>query len=164
MNVLEIVVPPLRERKGDLVPLLAHFLRQFTPRGHLPPGLSPTAWAALTEYSYPGNVREFAHAIERAVVLSRGSEIDIEHLPLEIAGASSGAGSQGVGIRKLATANDEFEREYLLRAVRVAPTKSRAAEILGISRKTLWEKLQKHGISDEELDSTKDPPSDSERR
>jgi len=85
----QISIPPLRERRGDLVALLAHFLKQFTPKGHVPPGVSPGAWAALAEYGYPGNVREFAHAIERGVAMSRGNEVGLEHLPPDIVGGRS---------------------------------------------------------------------------
>jgi len=157
LNVLEVVLPPLRERKADIAPLLAHFLALFTPKGHVAPGVTPAAWAALVDYSYPGNVREFAHAIERALVLSRGGEIAVEHLPVEIAGPREVDVSLDAPLRKLSTASGEFERDYLLRAVRMAPTRSRAAEILGISRKTLWEKLQKHGISGTKPDRSRDP-------
>jgi two-component system response regulator AtoC len=158
LNVLEVVVPPLRDRKSDIAPLLAHFLSVFTPKGQLPPGVTPAAWAALNDYSYPGNVREFAHAIERALVLSRGDEIAVEHLPIEIAGPRAPDGSVDAPLRKLSTASGEFERDYLLRAVRMAPTKNRAAELLGISRKTLWEKLQKHGISEPKSNRKREPP------
>jgi DNA-binding NtrC family response regulator len=158
LNVLEVVVPPLRDRKSDIAPLLAHFLTLFTPKGQLPPGVTPAAWAALNDYSYPGNVREFAHAIERALVLSRGDEIAVEHLPIEIAGPRAADGSVDAPLRKLSAASGEFERDYLLRAVRMAPTRNRAAELLGISRKTLWEKLQKHGISGTKSDRKREPP------
>src|SRR5262249_14498072 len=87
INVLDLVIPPLRERRADMPLLVAHFLRRFYP-GRAPPGFSPRAWDALTSYSFPGNVRELAHAIERAVVLAHGSEIDIEPLPPDIAGGA----------------------------------------------------------------------------
>jgi DNA-binding NtrC family response regulator len=149
LNVIEISVPPLRERKGDLVPLFVHFMRQLMPKGKVPPGIAPRAWAALKEYSYPGNVREFGHAIEHALVLSSGHEIDLEHLPVEIAGTVTSSSPHGESFRPLSVAVDEFEREYLLRALRVASGGcSHAAELLKISRKSLWERLRKHGISD----------------
>jgi len=151
LNVLELSIPPLRERKGDLVPLLAYFLERLTPKGHVYPGVSPRAWAALTEYSYPGNVREFAHAIERSIVLSHGGEIDLEHLPPEISGAFVNSVQSNTQCRPLNVAMDEFEREYLVRVLRMTSTRTAAAEMLGISRKGLWEKLRKHGVSDAEL-------------
>jgi DNA-binding NtrC family response regulator len=155
INVLELAVPPLRERKADLAPLLGHFLERLSaPAGGPAPGISPRAWAALTHYSYPGNVREFAHAIERSVVLSQGAEIDLEHLPEEIAGAIPAPDGKACGdFRLLADALGAFEREYLVRALRHAGgRRSQAAQLLGISRKNLWEKLRKHDIVDDDVE------------
>jgi DNA-binding NtrC family response regulator len=151
LNVLDITIPPLRERKSDLPLLLEYFLRRLTPAGKVPPGISPRAWAALNEYDYPGNVREFSHAVERALVLSRGSEIDVEHLPPEIAKATH-APARTEAVQPLAIAMKEFERQHLLRALAsVGGRRSAAAELLGISRKSLWEKLRDHGISSAEF-------------
>jgi DNA-binding NtrC family response regulator len=156
LNVLELVVPPLRDRKSDLMALFAHYLRRFTRPGDATPGITPAAWAALENHSYPGNVREFAHAVERGLVLSRGGDIDVEHLPCEIAGLARELDPPKP--QSLAMAAREFERQYLLKAVRAAPTRSRAAEILGISRKTLWEKLVKHRITATEADGKEEQP------
>ncbi|MCL2778701.1 MAG: sigma-54 dependent transcriptional regulator [Polyangiaceae bacterium] len=90
VGVLDLDIPPLRERRADMPLLLAHFLRRYYPR-RVPPGIAPRAWSALMDYPFPGNVREFAHAIERAVVLAHGSEIDLEHLPANIAGTATPA-------------------------------------------------------------------------
>jgi DNA-binding NtrC family response regulator len=151
LNVLDIEIPPLRERRGDLPLLLQYFLNKFTPPGKQPSSISPRAWAVLSQYHFPGNVREFAHAIEHAVVLAGGGEIDVEHLPAGISGAAEGSASPGAGnLRSLAAALKEFEREYLMRALAQAGGKKmKAAEILGISRKNLWEKLRLHGIAAE---------------
>jgi two-component system, NtrC family, response regulator AtoC len=151
LNVLDIEIPPLRERRGDLPLLLQYFLNKFTQPGKPTPSISPRAWAVLSQYAFPGNVREFAHAIEHAVVLAGGGEIDVEHLPAGIAGAADGSSTPGSGsLRSLGSALKEFEREYLLRALAQAGGKKmKAAEILGISRKNLWEKLRLHGIAAE---------------
>jgi two-component system response regulator AtoC len=151
LNVLDIEIPPLRERRGDLPLLLQYFMSRFTPPGKAAPSISPRAWAVLSQYGFPGNVREFAHAIEHAVVLASGGEIDLEHLPGGIAGTmeSSGGGTAS-NLRSLGSALKEFEKEYLLRALTQAGGKKmKAAEILGISRKNLWEKLRLHGIAAE---------------
>ena len=150
INVLDLNIPPLRERRADLPLLMAHFLRRFYP-GRVPPGIAPRAWAALMDYPFPGNVREFAHAIERAVVLAHGSEIDLEHLPADIAGAAAAvvADARRTSARS-ASLVKEFEKQYILRALRLASGgKGHAAELLGISRKNLWEKLKLHGIGDD---------------
>jgi DNA-binding NtrC family response regulator len=103
------------------------------------------------EYPFPGNVREFAHAIERAVVLAHGSEIDLEHLPSDIVGGSAPSSTSESTFRPLAVAAKEFERQYILRALRLSSGgKAHAAELLGISRKNLWEKLKQLGISDDD--------------
>jgi DNA-binding NtrC family response regulator len=160
INVIEIPMPPLRDRPGDLPLLLQHFLQRFVPPGRPLPTVSPGAWAALCQHPFPGNVREFSHAIEHAVVLSGGGELRLEHLPSSItAGARAALATgdispQGGDIRPLQVAVKEFEREYLLRAIAQASGKRlRAAEILGISRKSLWEKLRMHGISDAEIEA-----------
>jgi two-component system response regulator AtoC len=158
VNVIEIPLPPLRERPGDLTLLVQYFLQRFIPSGRSLPTVSPAAWAALSQYPYPGNVRELSHALEHAVVLSGGGEIDVRHLPPGISAQALAAGRVGPEpgtpeIRPLHIALREFEREYLLRAMTQAAGKRvRAAELLGISRKSLWEKLRLHGISDVEAE------------
>jgi DNA-binding NtrC family response regulator len=147
LNVLEISIPPLRDRRGDLPILVEHFLSKLVPAGKQLPALSPRAWAALTDHSYPGNVRELQHSIERAVVLARGGEIDLPHLPEDIAGARPSGVQAAAEIRPLSVALAEFEREYLVRALEhTHGKKAKAAEQLGISRKNLWEKLRSHGL------------------
>jgi DNA-binding NtrC family response regulator len=156
LNVLDLRVPSLRERPSDMPLLLEHFLFQFSRPGQEPPRIAPRAWQALSNYPFPGNVREFAHAIERAVVLSRGREIDLEHLPSDIAESGPHTTPQDANFRPLSEASTEFEREYLLQALRLAGgRRGQAAELLGISRKNLWEKLRSHGIRD--FDKDKDP-------
>jgi DNA-binding NtrC family response regulator len=162
INVIQIAVPPLRERSGDLPLLVQYFLRRFAPQDRPLPAISPEAWAALTQYAWPGNVRELAHAVQHAVVLAGGGTIDAEHLPasmaprlpadgagaaaaVEIAGADGGGA--GVPIVPLGEAMRAFERGYLARVLAHSNVKrGRLAEALGISRKTLWEKLRAYGI------------------
>ncbi|HVO30803.1 MAG TPA: sigma-54 dependent transcriptional regulator [bacterium] len=157
LNVLPLSIPPLRERQGDLPLLVEHFLARFAPEKNPPPSLSGRAWAALANYAWPGNVRELEHAIQHGVVLARGAEIDLPHLPVEIAGKQDDSvaleAAEGGSFRLLSEAVRSFEREYLLRALRLSNgRKAEAAEKLGISRKNLWEKLRSHGISDEDFE------------
>jgi DNA-binding NtrC family response regulator len=148
LKVLDVVIPPLRERRADLPVLVDHFLRRRLPSNASRPPIAPRAWAALTHYSFPGNVRELEHALEHALVLSQGKVIDLEHLPAEISGAVSLTSSRGGAMLPLTLATKQFEREYLLRALAFAGGKRvRAARLLDISRKNLWEKLRAHGIS-----------------
>ncbi len=145
LNVLDLQLPPLRERRADMPLLLAHFLRRFCP-GRVPPGMGPRAWEALMDYPFPGNVRELAHAIERAVVLSSGREIDVEHLPEDIVGA----GPESVNasrIQPLSLASKSFERRHIVRAIQLAGGEMETvAELLGISTKTLKLKIERHHI------------------
>ena len=153
LNILDVSLPPLRERRADLPLLLGYFLEKLTPAGKVPPGIATAAWTALSEHAFPGNVREFAHAVERALVLSRGSEIDLQHLPEDIAGRGSVPTVQAAGFRPLSIAVKEFERKYLQRALEMTGGKRvAAAGLLGLSRKTLWEKLRHHGLGESERD------------
>jgi DNA-binding NtrC family response regulator len=124
----------------------------YAPKGAPLPEVSVTAWQALSLYAFPGNVRELAHAVQHAVVLARGGPIDVAHLPEDIAHiAMRAAGERAV--RPLAAVLRDAERECLLAALTFTDGKRiKAAELLGISRKNLWEKLKGHGISDSDLD------------
>lgn len=147
INVIELQIPPLRERPGDIPLLVNHFLAHMTPAGVPSPTISPAAWAALSQYSFPGNVRELSHAIEHAMVLSGGKEISLQHLPQTMVTAAPPEQREievpSTDIRPLQAAIRDFEHAYLLRALRATEGKrARTAELLGISRKTLWEKLR----------------------
>jgi len=149
LNVLNVDIPPLRERKGDLPLLVQYFLKKLGKGGSTSPRLSQSAWTALAQFAFPGNVRQLEHAIQHAVVLAGDSDIEIQHLPREIAHAGDVVLAGSPLPRPLGAALKEFEREYLLRALAEADGKrTLAAEILGISRKNLWEKLRMHGFSD----------------
>ena len=164
INVIGIAVPPLRDRPGDLSILVQHFLRRFSPPEKTPPSVTPEAWAALSRHPFPGNVRELSHAIQHAVVLSGGGEIEAQHLPASVfprepVGQLSPVPVADVvpglsGIQPLGAAVRAFEREYLSQVLRDASggkesggaKKAEIARALGISRKTLWEKLKGYGI------------------
>lgn len=153
LNVIGLHIPPLRERPGDLTLLLRHFLARFTPAGAPVPEIRLDAWRALSAYPFPGNVRELSHAMHHAVILSRGQLIELHHLPDDIAQLGSGAALDEQHVTPLAAATKAFERSQLVRALAVAGGKrSRAADLLGISRKNLWEKLRAHDISGSDLD------------
>ena len=146
LKVLEVTVPPLRDRPGDQPLLIEHFLRRFSP-GDTVPGLTARAWAALSEYSFPGNVRELEHAIHHGVVLAGSEELGIQHLPTDIAGADDEHDGDAPPLETLAAASRSFEKEYLTRVLRrTQGNKGQAANLLGISRKNLWEKLRNHGL------------------
>jgi DNA-binding NtrC family response regulator len=149
LNVLNIDIPPMRHRKGDLPLLVQYFLRKFTRPGRQPALVSPEAWAVLARFPFPGNVRQLSHAIQHAVVLAGRGPIDVQHLPRDIAEAGEAGPASTPVPRPLGTALKEFEREYLQRALsQAAGKRTLAAEMLGISRKNLWEKLRMYGFNE----------------
>jgi DNA-binding NtrC family response regulator len=145
VRVVELKLPPLRERGGDLPLLVEHFLRTFARPGCAPTIVSAAAWLALREYPFPGNVRELKHALEHGVILARGSELDVVHLPEEL--RSESVLAQTDSTWPLVRVLDECERVQISRVLeRVGHQRMRAAELLGVSRKTLWKKMRKHGL------------------
>jgi DNA-binding NtrC family response regulator len=146
LNVVDIHVPPLRERRADVPGLVAAFLAQIAARQGRPvPELDPQAVAALAAHDYPGNVRELQHALERAVALARGGPIRLEHLPADMAagGVEAGGGAAAGALLPLGEAVERFEQQYIRKALAEAGGhRGRAAALLGISRKSLWERLR----------------------
>ena len=147
LNVFTIDLPPLRDRVGD-VPLLAHqFLKEFAAANDKPVhGFTEEALQILTEAQWPGNVRELRNAIERAVVVCRGNEIEPHHLPAGLRPKSrpTEGGSNGLHIAS-GMSLEEAERAIILHTLeQTAGNKTRAAGILGITPKTLHLKLKKY--------------------
>ena len=89
LKLFRLVTPPLRERPGDLPLLVEHFSRKYSPTDAPVPAFSPRAWAVLSQHPFPGNLRELEHAVRYALAFSGGEEIQVEHLPEEIAGSQS---------------------------------------------------------------------------
>jgi two-component system, NtrC family, response regulator AlgB len=138
LNVIEVVVPPLRERRED-IPTLARSLLGFFGRsaGRGPPELTKEAEAALLAHSWPGNVRELRNALERAVILAPGQLIGPESLPGRIAART---GPQLGGDWTV----EQIEREHILRVLARCATQEEAARILGVDASTLWRKKKKY--------------------
>jgi two-component system response regulator AtoC len=148
LNVVPIVVPPLRERAQD-VPLLAeHFLRRDTRdfNKHIE-GLSPEAVAALRAYRWPGNVRELENVIERCVVLADGPIIQLNDLPLDVLLPQQATRVRAAEALPLNEATDLFERQIVLRVLeRVGWNLTEAGRILAIHRNSLRMKLARWGV------------------
>jgi two-component system response regulator AtoC len=146
LRVVEIRLPPLRERREDIRYLTAHFLRRYgRTRGHAALAVTDRALRALEEYSWPGNVRELENVIERAAVLARDQTIDVDLLDLRPPAAAPAAPVMGL---RLDEALDDLERRMIGRALAdTGNVKARAARTLGISERNLWYKLRKHGLS-----------------
>ncbi|MGH9459989.1 MAG: sigma-54 interaction domain-containing protein [Vicinamibacteria bacterium] len=146
LSVFWIQLPPLRERRGDIVPLAEHFLKREGERlyDEFPRELSDDAREALQNYVWPGNVRELKGVIERAGLMARGTRIEREHLPGSILDSPSVTFRLGSEDRPTLA---EVERDYIERTLRhVRGNQTRAAKILGISRKALWEKRRRYGM------------------
>jgi DNA-binding NtrC family response regulator len=153
LHAIELYVPPLRERPGDLPLLVNHFVARLTPVGRPLPDVSLSAWRALSTYPFLGNVRELGHALQHAVLLSKGGTIEADHLPADIARVADASTAPRREVKPLAAVVRQAEREHILYALAVAGGKrARTAELLGISRKNLWEKLNAHEISDSDVD------------
>jgi two-component system, NtrC family, response regulator AtoC len=151
INTIDLAIPPLRERSGDLAVLVKLFIERFSKRGKGCDGITWRAWNVLSAHDFPGNVRELMHTIEHAALLSQGGKIDLEHLPASVRGdrVRRPVASAEQHMRPLGDATKEFERDYLVRTLaKFDGKKLKAAESLGISRKNLWEKLRMHGLSD----------------
>jgi DNA-binding NtrC family response regulator len=151
LNTFQIEVPPLRERKQDIPPLIALFLRQFAQQlGKSDPDIVPDAFQKLLDYAWPGNVRELQNAIEYAVVLARTGLIGVKELPAEVQlptvlqQAQQGSTAAGrTGVQSL----DEVERNTILQALAECHgNKKKAAELLGIQRPTLYNKIKRYAI------------------
>jgi DNA-binding NtrC family response regulator len=142
LSVIVIRVPPLRERREDIPLLIQTFLQNACARAGRRVELSAGAIAALAAYRWPGNVRELENTIERLVVLSRGSIIDVPDLPFK---------NSGPDLHERLFADlpslDELERRYLVHVIeQVGGNRTRAAEVLGIDRRTLYRMAERFGI------------------
>ena len=143
INVFEITIPPLRDRVGDIQPIADHYLRTFSAAmGRQVTGFSPEAEKLMRSYSWPGNVRELANAVERALVVCRGTTIDLEHLP--ISGHIPGRGEIESEDRLSLDAVEDHHIRHVLD--RTGFNVSETARLLGIDRATLYNKMHKYGI------------------
>ena len=141
INTISVTLPPLRERVMDIRPLAEHFLRQFG--GANPPLLTDDAIRALEAYQWPGNVRELKNVIERATLLANGGVVHAHELPLN-GHVSNGTGGNGVGTQ---VPLDQVERQHIESVLRQLQWhQGRAADVLGISPKTLYRKIREYGL------------------
>jgi two-component system response regulator HydG len=167
LNVIAVLVPPLRERLDDVPLLVDHFLSRFREKNHkLITGISRPALELLMRYRYPGNVRELENALERAVVLCRQPIIDVEDLPQEIRAGSGalreGASASGQPVLSfpIGTTLDEIERVAIRETLRYTSGDKRlCAQLLGIATRTIYRKLDR-GDAPERLDDRADDGDD----
>ncbi len=152
LNVIQLTLPPLRERSEDIPLLVQHFVRRYADElGKRVEGMDAEAYEVLSRYAFPGNVRELENLIERAVALSRGSTIGLDLLPATVVQARerrevTRIPSEGVDLERLVA---DYERSLLREALKAtAGVKKRAARLLGISFRSFRYRLEKLGIED----------------
>ncbi len=163
LNVFPIRLPALRERLEDIPALVEHILRRHgAPAGKL----TPATAAALLRYPWPGNVRELENTLERALILAGTDLVDLEHLSFarpELSGSAATAGSAPAWVPEIPAEGlslEVLERELIIRALeRAAGNKSQAARLLGLTRRTLYSRMERHGLrkpgeGDETLDES----------
>ncbi len=147
LNVVGVTIPPLRDRREDLAPLMDHFLKRFSSENNRNiKGVSSKARDLLMKYDYPGNVRELENILERAVVIARGDIIEIADLPFSAA-KENGAGNRNWKQGTLKDAMAFLEQEMVQDAMaETGNHQTRAARILGISERMLRYKLKKYNL------------------
>jgi two-component system response regulator PilR (NtrC family) len=154
LNVIRLRVPPLRDRREDIASLIEYFIQRFSAEiGKVVTGLTPDALRVLDQYAFPGNVRELENVIERAVVLSRSRLIGLGDLPPELSGL---AGAPATNLDEvppdgcdLEAILSEVERRLLVSALdRTGGVRKHAADLLGITFRSIRYRLKKHGFDD----------------
>ncbi|MGD0885840.1 MAG: sigma-54 dependent transcriptional regulator [Thermodesulfovibrionales bacterium] len=149
LNVIEVKVPPLRERKDDIPLLVTHFLKKFSEENTKTlKGVDSGALQVIMQYPWPGNVRELKNVIERAVVLCPNEQITLNELPDKLKNHDSVIKGQE-GVSALKTSIDDFEKKLIENAYSAYhKNKEETARMLGIDLATLYRKLKKYGIAD----------------
>jgi two-component system, NtrC family, response regulator AlgB len=142
LNIIEVTVPPLRDRPGDILPLAEHLLRFFARQnGKALAGFSEPARTALLQYPWPGNIRELRNAIERGVILAGETSVGLSDLPSQI-GSANRAANPAVETMTL----EQVEAEHIRRVLATTATIDDAATRLGIDPSTLYRKRKRYGL------------------
>jgi DNA-binding NtrC family response regulator len=147
LDVARLTLPPLRQREGDVALLAQHFLAALGGHMNTPVrGFTPAALAALEAHPFPGNVRELRNVIERALIFARGAELTVADLPAELT-RGAGAAAEPESAERPIVPLAELEKREVARAMEATGgNKTQAAQLLGIDRKTLYAKLERHGL------------------
>ncbi|TMQ33834.1 MAG: sigma-54-dependent Fis family transcriptional regulator [Planctomycetota bacterium] len=142
LNVIEVTMPPLRQRRRDILPLAEHLLRFFAKQsGKTFKRFSEEARAAFLRYPWPGNVRELRNAVERAVILASGELVGLADLPAQISSPPPAGIQVGAAITL-----DQLEAEHIRRILTTTATMDEAAGVLGIDASTLYRKRKRYGL------------------
>ncbi|NTU19556.1 sigma 54-interacting transcriptional regulator [Brevibacillus sp. HB1.2] len=147
LNILPINVPPLRERKDDIFPLLHHNLQRFNSKHNQKRRFSPEALDVLHQYEWPGNVRELENLVERIVITSKLDEIQVSDLPEELRSIRElEEGILSLGSLSLTERMEKIEMEFILQALRTHKTTRKTAAALGITQSLLMRRIKKYGV------------------
>jgi transcriptional regulator with PAS, ATPase and Fis domain len=148
LNVIVIDMPPLRQREGDLNLLIQHVLKKLKAKRQTQfEGISKEALRIMQQYSWPGNVRELENVVERIVTLNDDKMIQPDHLPAELLGVSDLTASMKAPVSTPSGVLKSFEKDMIFKVLQEAGfNKKEAAERLGISRPTLYQKIRKYGL------------------
>jgi NtrC-family two-component system response regulator AlgB len=150
LNVISVTVPPLRERPADLPGFAQSFLHFFAEdAGRSVKEFSESAWAAIRSHAWPGNLRELRNAIERAVILSRGEQLELGDLPVELTASSQAGMVELGGLVSLESLEQEHIRRVIARTVKL----DEAASILGIDVATLYRKRKRWATQSRPLET-----------
>jgi two-component system response regulator HydG len=152
LNVVNLHVPPLKDRTSDIPALAQHFVNRYSGRNKKKiKGFAPRAMDRLLKYHWPGNVRELENVVERAVILSPGEYITEKDLPLNLSANSKtfpGEDKNSFDKHDETGSLDEVEKSAIATALeKTGGNKSEAARLLGITRRTLYNKIEKYGIN-----------------
>jgi two-component system nitrogen regulation response regulator NtrX len=149
LNVIPIFVPPLRDRPEDIPLLAEHFMALIAAEyGRRPKRFAPEAMARLQQYQWPGNVRELRNIVERLIIMVTGDTITAQDLAFLGQNGDAPAGPAPAATGRLAEARDQFEKDYILRALAASQgNMSKTAEVLGVERSNLYKKMKAFGIA-----------------
>ena len=153
LNVFPIVLPPLRERPGDIPLFIEHFLKEIGESLQKPVrGISAEAVERLMAYPWPGNIRELRNCLERAAIMAERDAIQLEDLPLSLLLPAEPSAVRAPGERQpLDERVGELERRWIIEALREAHgVQAQAAKLLGVSERSLWYRVKKYGIDPEQ--------------
>ena len=146
LNILQLTIPPLRERKKDIISLCNYFIKMNEPNGiSSNKMLTPAAQHRLIEYNWPGNIRELSNFCERLSVLLDGDTIDTDIVDICIDQSLADLEDQD-DVGALSSQNAKHEREMIINALSVCKTKREVANLLGIDPSTLWRKIKRYGL------------------
>ena len=151
LNVITAEMPPLRQRQGDLIRFAGHYFKHFAALcGRRLDGFSEEASAAIGAYSWPGNFRELRNAIERAVIMAKGTEIGLEDFPAELRGSRGiGTGANGSDVCPQVgslVSMEQLEEAHLRKVLERTTNLAEAAQVLGIDQATLYRKRRRIGL------------------